>query len=331
MSTAVNIARSAPIETEMARRGYQLHREGRDYRGACPLCGGSKSSTKFSVSTTKNLFHCFGCDAKGDVITLVRELDGVGFLDAVETLAGKRPERGERAIQDTAERERQRREQEEQAARKAEQSTAYAMRVWGEGSCVWDTPAHAYLASRRCDGMFPPDRDPVFRFHQRCTFGGEYLPCLLTLLRNIETDQPQAVHRTALTPDGQKIDRKMLGPKAGAAIKLWPQSCIRDRLVIGEGIESVLGAALHINDHGSRLDPAWSMVDSGGVKSLQPINGVNTLVVLVDNDANGAGQKAAQECAQRWNTAGRKVVRLTPKNQDTDFNDVIVKGNSNAA
>ena len=121
----------------------------------------------------------------------------------------------------------------------------------------------------------------MFRFHQRCAFGEETHPCLLTLLRNIETNEPQAVHRTALTLDGRKVDRKMQGPKLGAAVKLWPQSCARDRLVIGEGIETVLSAALHIKHRGERLDPAWAAIDAGNLKAFPVLRGVKQLIILV--------------------------------------------------
>jgi hypothetical protein len=255
----------------------------------------------------------------------VLHLDGGDFLDAVQTLAGERPRReisGQEALARMVERERQRREQEEQVRREKEGDTKYALRVWNDGTCIWDTPAHAYLASQRCDGLFPPDRDAVFRFHQRCTFGGEQLPCLLTLLRNVDTDEPQAVHRTALTPDGQKIDRKMLGPKSGAAVKFWPQSCIGRHLTIGEGIETTLSAALRLKHHG--LQPAWSCVDAGGLAALPLISGVQQLTILVDNDESRAGEEHAMKCTERWARAGRHVEQLQTKAAQTDFNDVII-------
>ena len=194
--------------------------------------------------------------------------------------------------------------------------------------CIWDTIAHQYLASRHCDGLFPPDRDAVFRFHQRCTFRGEHLPCLLTLLRNVETDQPQAIQRTALTPDGKKIGRMTLGRKGGAAAKLWPQSCIRDRLVVGEGVETTLSAGLRIKHRGERLDPAWAAIDAGNLAGFPVLPNVQQLIILVDNDkpderGDQAGQKAAKECSSRWTCAGREVRRLMPKKMGTDFNNIV--------
>ena len=328
MSAAVDIARNVPIEAELARRGHRLKRVGRDLIGPCPACGGTD---RFAVTPAKRVWCCRQCAKGGDVIALVQHIDGGEFLDAVETLAGKRPRpemSGQEARARIMERDRQSRQQEEQTRRENEAKTEYALRIWNEGTCVWDTPAQAYLTSRRCEGLFPPDRDAVFRFHQRCKVGGEYHPCMLTLLRNAETNEPQAIQRTPLTSYGKKFgDRMTLGPKDGAVIKLWPQSTISHHLVVGEGVETVLSAALHIRHRGGLLQPAWACIDAGNLAKLPVLPGVEFLAILVDNDepdAKGrqAGQEAATKCSERWVSAGREVRRLTPKRAGTDFNDI---------
>jgi hypothetical protein len=50
--------------------------------------------------------------------------------------------------------------------------------------------------------------------------------------------------------------------------------------------------------------------------------GVERLIVLVDYDF--AGRNAALVCADRWQRAGRTVVRLTPKHAGADFNDLVM-------
>src|SRR5262249_35510257 len=137
-----------------------------------------------------------------------------------------------------------------------------------------------------------------------------------------ETNEPQAVHRTALTPDGQKIDRKMLGPKIGAAIKLWPQSAISGRLTVGEGVETTLSAALHIEHRGSLLQPAWACVDAGNLAALPVLPDVHRLIILADNDASGTGEDKAMQCTKRWVLGGRRVEMLMTKDTNTDFNDI---------
>jgi hypothetical protein len=59
-------------------------------------------------------------------------------------------------------------------------------------------------------------------------------------------------------------------------------------------------------------------------ENLPVLAGIETLTLLVDNDANGRGQEAAAKCAARWAAAGRTVIRLTPKKPDTDFNDLVI-------
>jgi phage/plasmid primase-like uncharacterized protein len=131
---------------------------------------------------------------------------------------------------------------------------------------------------------------------------------------------PTGIHRIALTGDARKIDRKMLG--RWGAVKLWPATT---QLVIGEGIETVLAAATRIPYRDAPLRPAWSAVSDGAIGRFPIIPTVERLVILVDHDTNGAGQAAARRCAVRWSRAGHTVVRLTPDNPDTDFNDLILE------
>jgi DNA primase len=63
----------------------QLKRVGRRWSGLCPFHG--EKSPSFSVNQDQGLYYCFGCGAKGDVITFVREIDHLDFVGAVEKLA----------------------------------------------------------------------------------------------------------------------------------------------------------------------------------------------------------------------------------------------------
>lgn len=65
----------------------QLKRVGRSWSGLCPFHG--EKSPSFSVNQEKGVFYCFGCQAKGDVITFVRDIDHLDFQGAVEQLAAK--------------------------------------------------------------------------------------------------------------------------------------------------------------------------------------------------------------------------------------------------
>ena len=64
-----------------------LKRVGRNYSGLCPFHG--EKSPSFSVSPEKGTYYCFGCQAKGDVITFLREIEHLDFSAAIEKLATK--------------------------------------------------------------------------------------------------------------------------------------------------------------------------------------------------------------------------------------------------
>ncbi|MEZ5207875.1 MAG: CHC2 zinc finger domain-containing protein [Acidimicrobiales bacterium] len=65
----------------------QLKRVGRRWQGLCPFHG--EKSPSFSVNAEEGLYYCFGCQAKGDAITFVREIERLDFVGAVERLAGR--------------------------------------------------------------------------------------------------------------------------------------------------------------------------------------------------------------------------------------------------
>jgi DNA primase len=85
-SDLIERASAVRIEDEIERRGINL--VGRvDRCGPCPQWGGHD---RFSVNVRKQVFLCRACGARGDVIALVRFLDGCGFLEALEYLTGER-------------------------------------------------------------------------------------------------------------------------------------------------------------------------------------------------------------------------------------------------
>lgn len=65
----------------------QLKRVGRRWQGLCPFH--QEKTPSFSVNQELGLYRCFGCGAKGDAITFVREIEHLDFPGAVELLAGR--------------------------------------------------------------------------------------------------------------------------------------------------------------------------------------------------------------------------------------------------
>jgi hypothetical protein len=252
-------------------------------------------------------FHCFGCSAHGDQIDWLMMVEGMDRDEAIRELESwNRPIARPRSSEDDEEEKRR-----------------IALQLWQNARPIAGTLAARYLTERRgIDIAALPEGDAALRFHPCCPFGpGVRKPCLIALLRDVVNDEALGIHRVALTPDADRIERRMLG--GAGAVKLWPAG---SQLVVGEGIETVLAAATRISHRGAPLRPAWSAVSSGSLGKLPVVPGVERLLILVDHDLNGEGQWAAARCAERWSRAGRGVTQLKPKRPGDDFNDVIMRG-----
>jgi DNA primase len=79
--------REATDFVAIASQFMQLKKVGRSYSGLCPFHG--EKTPSFSVDAERGLWYCFGCQKRGDVITFVRELEHLDFVEAVEYLAAK--------------------------------------------------------------------------------------------------------------------------------------------------------------------------------------------------------------------------------------------------
>ena len=64
-----------------------LKKSGANYAACCPFH--NEKSPSFTVSPTKQFYHCFGCGANGTAIGFVMEYQGLGFIDAVKELASR--------------------------------------------------------------------------------------------------------------------------------------------------------------------------------------------------------------------------------------------------
>ena len=69
----------------IAQSYVELKRSGSSYMCRCPFH--AEKTPSCSISADKQLFHCFGCGAGGDVITFVRMIENLDYIDAVKLLA----------------------------------------------------------------------------------------------------------------------------------------------------------------------------------------------------------------------------------------------------
>ena len=70
---------------EVVGRYVQLKKSGQNYSGLCPFH--AEKTPSFTVSSSKQFFHCFGCGAHGSAIGFLMEHRGQGYVDAIRDLA----------------------------------------------------------------------------------------------------------------------------------------------------------------------------------------------------------------------------------------------------
>ncbi|KHF41872.1 DNA primase [Halalkalibacter okhensis] len=80
----VELVRRSSDIVEVISDYVQLKKQGRQYIGLCPFHG--EKSPSFSVSPDKQLYHCFGCGAGGNVFSFLMELEGLTFIESVRKL-----------------------------------------------------------------------------------------------------------------------------------------------------------------------------------------------------------------------------------------------------
>src|SRR5204862_5680834 len=85
--TSVEAVKAAADFVDVVSACTQLRKAGSRYTGRCPFH--EERTPSFSVNAVDKLYYCFGCGAKGDLITFVRETEGLDFAGAIEWLADR--------------------------------------------------------------------------------------------------------------------------------------------------------------------------------------------------------------------------------------------------
>jgi len=326
----INRARAEKTESVLRDRGILKTLKGHNgnFAGPCPNCGGRD---RFAVNLRKGnggVFYCRGCHASGgDAISLVRFLDSCDFLPAVETLAGPPPDgrteadseccaRKQRTIERRERLERDQRERETREAATLIATIQYCEALWTQ-TVPLPPKAIAYFERRGISLADVPDQGGL-RFHPKCPFDGLILPCILGRFSDALTNAPGGLWRRPIT--GEKP--KSIAPAKGHVIRLWPDECVEQGLVIGEGVETSFAAATRIVHQDTLLRPVWACGGNDNIRNFPVLPGIEHLTILADNDGSGAGQSAARDCAKRWAAAGHEVEILIPDEIGADFNDI---------
>ncbi|WP_088007996.1 DNA primase [Indiicoccus explosivorum] len=83
----VELVRTSTDIVDVVGEYVQLTKRGRNWFGLCPFHG--ESTPSFSVTSDKQIFHCFGCGAGGNVFTFLMDLENLSFQEAVAKVGEK--------------------------------------------------------------------------------------------------------------------------------------------------------------------------------------------------------------------------------------------------
>lgn len=110
---------------EVISQYTQMKRTGSQLMGRCPFPDHAEKTPSFSVSESKQVYHCFGCGKSGNIFSFLRDYQGMGFPEAVEYLADRAgipmPVPQSPVAQDAEEKQRERKRQISEANRLAAQ------------------------------------------------------------------------------------------------------------------------------------------------------------------------------------------------------------------
>src|SRR5262249_20690964 len=163
--------------------------------------------------------------------------------------------------------------------------------IWNEAVPIEGTPGEQYFrkpsseGGRGIDIALAPDFGGL-RWHKACPWGDGANGCIIARYTDAVTGEPRGIWRRPIKDERPRG----LGAMAGCVIRLWPDDAVTTGLVLGEGIETTLAAALHVTHRKTLLQPAWAAGCADNMKSLPVLVGIKTLTLLVDHDNNGIGQ-----------------------------------------
>jgi DNA primase len=87
MGDAVRTIKEAVDIVTLIGEHIDLRKTGSHYKGLCPFH--AEKTPSFTVNREKQMFHCFGCGANGDVFAFVMKRQNLQFPEAVRLLAEK--------------------------------------------------------------------------------------------------------------------------------------------------------------------------------------------------------------------------------------------------
>jgi putative DNA primase/helicase len=313
----VDKARGASFMQVYQGLGLTLKKIGpHELSGPCPRCGGTD---RFNLNTSKGTWFCRGCKAKGgDALSILMHARGLDFREAVEDLTG---ESADDLRPVPAPVKAKAKPAKDDAAREA-----FILKMAAEAIArmrpIAGTPGEAYLRDARkidtreiVDVLSVVDAigwDPESFFREDGhRLDRRNLGCIVAVMTDPLTAKPTGGISRTYIHEGQKVAKaKGLGP--AGVVRLSADEDVLGGLHIGEGLETCL-AAMSLG-----LRPAWSLGSKGAIGKFPVLSGIECLTIFAEPDA----EAEAQECAARWDEAGRAVL-FTRAFGAKDINDVL--------
>ncbi|MBI0477487.1 virulence-associated protein E [Sphingomonas sp. MA1305] len=276
--------------------------------GCCPFH--SDRSPSFYVFADGKRWHCFGCNATGDVLDFVQRYYSLSMREAAEHLCG-----GTLPVVEAP-----------KVTARAERDNAYALSLWRSAVAIEGTPAEAYLRRRgitidlpsslRFARLKPPAESGVAE-----ASGRELLPAMVALVSGAD-GEPAGIQRTFLRDDGRKAladDGKVkfsLGNLRCGAIYLGP--ALARNMVLSGSVED----ALSLMELGA--PSAWASAGEGNLAGMQLPPLVES--VVIGGDADVEGRRHAESAATAIVASGRTARIIYPDDGSKDWNQSLTRG-----
>ncbi|MFV0622660.1 CHC2 zinc finger domain-containing protein [Sphingomonas sp. ac-8] len=289
-----SIARVAAEATDLKKSGDEL-------KGLCPFH--PEDTASFFVNEGKQVFHCHGCAAGGDVIELHRRLHHVDFRQACLDLAGTAPVAPPVLENPVL-----------VAMRRAE-SVRRAREIWQEATPIGWSLSETYLVNRGIGHAVPGSirHSHVARWWDADGREGRREPAMIAALQDRE-GRVAGIQRTFLDCEGRKstrgTPRLSLGRARGCAVRFGP---VAETVMLAASVED--GLAVRLMFPGASV---WAAVGDGNLPHVRFPAEVRSVIVCGDADAPGRAAAAAAMTA--YAATGLAVEDLAPR-AGKDFNE----------
>lgn len=300
--------------SEWVGKQVLLKRDGQEFLGLCPFH--QEKSPSFRVNDQKGFYHCFGCQAHGDIFEWLKQIEHMTFAQALSALRGffsmpenvpSRPKVAE-------------------ATPEKPKDTSWLARDWTQARPSDGSIVMAYLAARGIAVSQLPARVFLYLRFEPAAFHRETglkLPAMLGRISSVD-GALIGLHRTYLAAENGRVKKakvvpakRMVGSVSGGAIQLFAPGSV---LAIAEGIETALSVW-----QATKL-PIWPVLSLGNLSSVKLPCSVREVILCRDNDSKdkASAEAQVQQAAAIHAGQGRRVRIATPR-AGTDFNDMLME------